>query len=96
MKKTTTIRTTKTTKATKTAPVVMTETKQSYNPWSFSIYVYWFIILFFIAATFYILGRSHGILNHRVPLNNTASVSEEALLQASDYYESGKTKLLPI
>ena len=94
MKKTTTIRTTKTTKATKTAPVVKTETKQSYNPWSFSIYVYWFIILFFIAATFYILGRSHGILNHRVPLNNTASVSEEALLQASDYYESGKTKLL--
>lgn len=94
MKKTTTIRTTKTTKATKTAPVVKTETKQSYNPWSLSIYVYWFIILFFIAATFYILGRSHGILNHRVPLNSSASISEEALMQASDYYESGKTKLL--
>ena len=62
--------------------------------WSWTIYVYWFIILFFIAATFYILGRSHGVLNHRVPLNNSAMVSEEALMQGSDYYESGKTKLL--
>ena len=94
MKKHTTTKTTKTVKAAQSAPVVSTKTKQPYNPWSFSIYVYWFIILFFIAATFYILGRSHGVLNHRVPLGNTAGVSEEALLQASDYYESGKTKLL--
>lgn len=94
MKKTKTTRTTKTVNATKSAPLAKSATKQSYNPWSLSIYVYWFIILFFIAATFYILGRSHGILNHRVPLNNSATVSEEALLQASDYYESGKTKLL--
>lgn len=94
MKKTTITRTTKTVKTAKTAPVTTTTTKKPYNPWSFSIYVYWFIILFFIAATFYILGRSHGVLNHRVPLSNSASVSEEALLQASDYYEAGKTKLL--
>ena len=91
MKKTTTVRMTKTTKA---APVAKPAAARPYNPWSFSIYVYWFIILFFIAATFYILGRSHGVLNHRVPLNNSASISEEALLQASDYYETGKTKLL--
>ncbi len=91
MKKTTTVRTTKTTKP---APVAKPAAARPYNPWSFSIYVYWFIILFFIAATFYILGRSHGVLNHRVPLNNSASISEEALLQASDYYETGKTKLL--
>lgn len=88
MKKTTTTQTLKTAKPTKTA------TTRPYNPWSFSIYVYWIIILFFIAATFYILGRSHGVLNHRVPLGNSSSVSEEALMQASDYYESGKTKLL--
>ena len=80
--------------ATKTASVVKSDVKKPYNPWSFSIYIYWFIILFFIAATFYILGRSHGVLNHRVPLNNSASVTEEALLQGSEYYESGKTKLL--
>lgn len=94
MKKTTKAKTTKTVQATKTAPVAKPAAKQSYNPWSFSIYVYWMIILFFIAATFYILGRSHGVLNHRVPLNNSATVTEEALLQGSDYYESGKTKLL--
>ena len=92
MKKNTTIKSTKTVKATKSAPKVATN--KPYNPWSLSIYVYWIIILFFIAATFYILGRSHGVLNHRVPLGNTNGVTEETLLQGSDYYESGKTKLL--
>ncbi len=94
MKKTTPSRTVKGAKAPKTAPVTKVDTKKTYNPWSLSIYVYWIIILFFIAATFYILGRSHGVLNHRVPLGNSAMVSEEALMQAADYYESGKTKLL--
>ena len=94
MKKTTTTRTQKTVQAQKTAPATKSQSTRSYNPWSFSIYVYWVIILFFIAATFYILGRSHGVLNHRVPLNNSANISEETLMQASDYYESGKTKLL--
>ena len=56
--------------------------------WSASIYVYWFIILFFIAATFYILGRSHNALNTNGNLN------EETLMQASDYYDSAKVKLL--
>jgi len=37
--------------------------KPCFNPWSLSIYIYWFIILFFIAATFYILGRSHSVIN---------------------------------
>lgn len=92
MKKNTKAKTTKSVRAAKTAPVAKTVVKQQYNPWSFSIYVYWIIILFFIAATFYILGRSHGVLNHRVPL--TGAVTEETLMQGTDYYESGKTKLL--
>ncbi len=58
--------------------------------WSLSIYVYWFIILFFIAATFYILGRSHDAIYSP----STAQISEEQLLQANDYFENGKTKLL--
>lgn len=62
--------------------------KNCNNPWSLSIYVYWFIILFFIAATFYILGRSHDVIY------TPTTISEEALLQANDYYENGKTKLL--
>lgn len=70
-----------------------TPKQKTYNPWSMSIYVYWFIILFFIAATFYILGRSHGVLNHR-PLNNNVTVTEEALMGATDYYQIGKTKLI--
>ncbi len=94
MKKTTKTHATKSVNTAKTAPLARPAVKKQYNPWSFSIYVYWFIILFFIAATFYILGRSHGVLNHRVPLNNSANISEEALMQASDYYEAGKTKLL--
>ncbi len=68
------------------------DAKPCFNPWSLSIYVYWFIILFFIAATFYILGRSHGVLNQ--PGNNNVEITEEALMQSSDYYESGKNKLL--
>lgn len=73
-------------------PVVKNTNTQQCNQkscavaWSASIYVYWFIILFFIAATFYILGRSHTTTTNIAP-------SEEALMQASDYYESGKTKL---
>lgn len=62
-------------------------TKTAGSTWSAPIYVYWFIILFFIAATFYILGRSHGMLH------NPATLNEEILMQASDYFNSGKAKL---
>ena len=63
--------------------------KPCFSPWSLSIYIYWFIILFFIAATFYILGRSHNGVQ-----TSNIQITEEALMQANDYYESGKTKLL--
>ncbi|MFQ6702833.1 MAG: tetratricopeptide repeat protein [Alphaproteobacteria bacterium] len=66
------------------------KTKPCFNPWSLSIYVYWFIILFFIAATFYILGRAHT----EQPKSMNVEITEEALLQAADYFNSGKTKLL--
>lgn len=66
--------------------------KKSGSAWSLSIYIYWFIILFFIAATFYILGRSHGGITPSE--SNNVEITEEALLQSGDYYESGKTKLL--
>lgn len=96
MKKTTSSKNTKKTTAAapkaKAAPVRKVEAKQCAS-WSFSIYIYWFIILFFIAATFYILGRSHGALTQRVATNNV-EITEEALLQGSDYYESGKIKLM--
>lgn len=72
-------------------PTIKTnKAKPCFNPWSLSIYVYWFIILFFIAATFYILGRTHN----SQPVVNNVEITEEVLLQAADYYESGKTKLL--
>lgn len=57
--------------------------------WSWTIYVYWFIILFFIAATFYLLGRSHEFLHpssHRV-------IAEERLMQGNDYTNSAKENL---
>ena len=65
-----------------------------FNPWSLSIYVYWFIIIFFIAATFYILGRSHGVATSDTKNDSNVEITEEVLLQASDYFNSGKTKLL--
>ena len=61
--------------------------KNATSAWSTPIYVYWFIILFFIAATFYILGRSHGMIH------NPATLNEEILMQANDYYSAGKDKL---
>ena len=61
--------------------------KPTMSGWTTPIYVYWFIILFFIAATFYILGRSHGMIH------NPATLNEEILMQASDYFNAGKAKL---
>ncbi len=62
-------------------------TKPAASSWNTPIYVYWFIILFFIAATFYILGRSHGMIH------NPATLNEEILMQANDYFNAGREKL---
>lgn len=62
------------------------------SSWSLSIYVYWFIILFFIAATFYILGRGH--MTPGAKRMADAPVAEETLLQASDYYTRGREDVL--
>ena len=60
------------------------------SSWSMSIYVYWFIILFFIAATFFILGRSQiATESHR-----GTEISEEVLMRANDYYNQGKNEIL--
>ena len=59
--------------------------------WSWTIYVYWFIILFFIAATFYIIGRGHEFLH---PSSHNVVITEEALLQPEDYIKSAKEKLV--
>ena len=67
-----------------------TNTCTASSPWSWTIYVYWFIILFFIAATFYILGRSHEFLH---PSTNNVVVTEEVLLQPEDYISAAKEKL---
>ena len=84
-------------KTMKKANVTKAEVKSSkpaIHPWSLSIYVYWFIILFFIAATFYILGRSHSSCTDINGQANNVEITEEALLQATDYYENAKAKLL--
>ncbi len=62
------------------------------SSWSVSIYVYWFIILFFIAATFYILGRSH-VPTKTAPVAGT-EITEENLMRATDYYTRGKSEIL--
>ena len=82
------------------------ERKMIASSWSMSIYVYWFIILFFIAATFYILGRSHmtpiAEQNNETEIvavqpetpEESSQVAEEKLLQAPDYYASGRSEIL--
>lgn len=65
---------------------------RSTSSWSMSIYVYWFIILFFIAATFYILGRSH-VPTKATPVAGT-EITEENLMRATDYYTRGKSEIL--
>ncbi len=81
------VATARTTKAANTQ-----KSKPCFNPWSMSIYVYWFIILFFIAATFYILGRSHDIVGNKTP--GSIEITEEVLLQSSDFYKTGREKLV--
>ena len=56
----------------------------------FTICVYWIIILFFVCATFYILGRGHEIL---LKYNNGGSEFVMSA-QGSQLLESGKEKLL--
>lgn len=65
---------------------------RSASSWSMSIYVYWFIILFFIAATFYILGRAH-VPTKATPVVGT-EITEENLMRATDYYTRGKSEIL--
>ena len=93
MKKETSKKTIKRTKSAPRAVAVAPVAKQTKQPSSFSLYVYWFIILFFIAATFYILGRSHGALTSRGTVNNV-EVTEEELLMSADYYEMGKNAVV--
>jgi len=76
---------------------------REHTSWSISIYVYWFIILFFIAATFYILGRSHLVnknankvfdsVSERIEVIDSQN-TEEKLMSASDYYTRGKSEIL--
>ena len=88
---------TKKTQTRKTAPKGVTvrtseRASRGASSWSISIYVYWFIILFFIAATFYILGRSHIVNNTMQP--NGTQISEENLMRAADFYTRGKSEIL--
>lgn len=83
---------TKNTKKIKPAPikskaVAHKPTKQS---WGGTIYIYWLIIFFFIAATFYILGRTHPTDVQ----TQTEPVAEEALLTSDDYFDAAKSSLI--
>ncbi len=71
-----------------------TEPKQaSFNSYPVSIYIYWFIILFFIAAAFFTLGLNVGN-NKTETATNNVEITEEALLQPTDYYTMAKDKLV--
>lgn len=74
-------------------PIVITPIAgvKQINPHSrFTMFVYWGIILFFVCATFYILGRGHQILLK----NNILGTSYTMSAQGSQLLESGKKKLL--
>lgn len=78
----------------KKAPVRTNNVKvavETNTVWSWTIYVYWFIILFFIAATFYIIGRSQEFLH---PTNPNVVISEEKLVQPNDLFNSAREKIV--
>lgn len=77
-------------KPVKAAPA-HTHAANRFNPWSLSIYIYWFIIIFFVSATFYILGRGYGLMN---PTADNAQISEETLVTANEYYDLGRQYLV--
>ena len=68
----------------------------------FSLYIYWFIILFFVAATCYILGRGYSITHKMRGANISESYSvnmdglstEERARMSEEYLKSGQVKLL--
>ena len=63
--------------------------------WSWTIYVYWFIILFFIAATFYIIGRSQEFLHPSNPnVVSNIVITEESLVQPNGYFDNAKEKIV--
>lgn len=92
MKKKTTKPTKAKSAATRSVNVKTAHRANGVASWSMSIYVYWFIILFFIAATFFILGRSQFTSDSRGGLKN--GIAEEILLRANDYYNNGKNEIL--
>ncbi|MCL2748913.1 MAG: tetratricopeptide repeat protein [Alphaproteobacteria bacterium] len=53
-----------------------------------SLYIYWVIIIFFVASTFYILGRGHHVLFER----GTQEISMSA--RGTELLTSGKDKLM--
>lgn len=64
----------------------------------FTIYIYWFIILFFVAATFYIIGRSQEFMK-QAPVADNVEIVDIATpgigdVNAYDYLVVGKSKLL--
>mgnify|MGYP003289539447 CR=1 FL=1 len=92
MKKKTTKPTKAKSAATRSVNVKTAHRATGASSWSMSIYVYWFIILFFIAATFFILGRSQFTSESRGGLKN--GIAEEVLMRANDYYNNGKNEIL--
>ncbi|MCL2017983.1 MAG: hypothetical protein FWG80_04415 [Alphaproteobacteria bacterium] len=57
----------------------------------FALYVYWIIILFFVSATCYIMGRSYSILNPN--RKSDSVVAEAALINVSGMSESQRADL---
>ena len=80
----------KTTRNVKVRKVVTKGSGHQGAVWSWAIYVYWFIILFFIAATFYIIGRSHEFLS----LTGNGVIAEETLNRPEDYVNMAKEKIV--
>ncbi|MCL1891901.1 MAG: tetratricopeptide repeat protein [Alphaproteobacteria bacterium] len=60
----------------------------------FTLYVYWVIILFFVSATFYILGRGHNILVKHESRGAEIEMVQQAQSASAELLEMGKNKLL--
>ncbi|MCL2889848.1 MAG: tetratricopeptide repeat protein [Alphaproteobacteria bacterium] len=81
--------------AVRVAPVAKTDSSR------FALYIYWLIIVFFVGATFYVLGRGYSIMN---PVVDNVEISErmdmsqlseqERIEIATRHLNSGRDKLV--
>ena len=71
-------------------------TKSCMSSCSMSVYIYWFIILFFVAAASFVCGgelKGRRIAKNNTPVVEQVAITEETLLKVGDFINSAREHL---